>query len=65
MPYTPAQCRAFGAKESRGESVPSDWHEHCRGKSERKSERRKGGSHTGPERRKGERRRFAKSNHEF
>lgn len=31
MPYKPSQCRAFGAKEGRGEKVPADWHEHCRG----------------------------------
>lgn len=30
MPYTPAQCRLFGAKQGRGEAVPEDWKEHCK-----------------------------------
>ena len=32
MPYTPAQCRLFGAKASRGERVPRDWKAHCKRK---------------------------------
>jgi hypothetical protein len=31
MPYKASQCRAFGAKSRRGEKVPDDWKEHCRG----------------------------------
>lgn len=30
MPYTPAQCRKFGAMARRGEKVPADWKRHCR-----------------------------------
>lgn len=37
-PDTPAQCRLFGAKAGRGESVPDDWKEHCR-KGEQKKPR--------------------------
>lgn len=29
MPYTRKQCRLFGAKQGRGESVPRDWKAHC------------------------------------
>lgn len=36
MPYKRSQCRAFGAKDSRGESVPSDWKKHCRKKSSKR-----------------------------
>lgn len=32
MPYTCPQCAAFGARASRGESVPKDWRDYCRGK---------------------------------
>jgi hypothetical protein len=31
MPYKPSQCRLFGAKSGRGERVPQDWREECRG----------------------------------
>ena len=41
MPYTPDQCRAFGAKASRGEQVPNDWKKHCMKENMRKGERRK------------------------
>lgn len=41
MPYTPAQCRLFGAKESRGEKVPADWHAHCTKKEQKKATKRK------------------------
>jgi hypothetical protein len=30
VPYSDEQCRAFGAKASRGERVPDDWKQHCR-----------------------------------
>jgi hypothetical protein len=30
VPYTRKQCRLFGAKSSRGESVPDDWQDYCR-----------------------------------
>lgn len=30
MPYTPAQCRKFGAMVARGEKVPKDWKQHCK-----------------------------------
>lgn len=30
MPYTSKQCRLFGAKSRRGESVPDDWQDYCR-----------------------------------
>lgn len=29
MPYSKAQCSAFGAKADRGEDVPDDWKEQC------------------------------------
>lgn len=31
MPYTYEQCQLFAAKAARGEAVPKDWREHCRG----------------------------------
>ena len=34
MPYTPKQCRLFGARSGRGGSVPDDWQDHCRKGSE-------------------------------
>lgn len=37
MPYTPAQCKAFGAKASRGEKVPSDWKKHCKKSAKKKA----------------------------
>lgn len=40
MPYTKKQCRAFGAKSGRGESVPADWKEHCRLPDNRKKKRK-------------------------
>ena len=40
MPYKPSQCRAFGAKASRGEKVPADWKKHCK-KSGKKSSKQK------------------------
>lgn len=41
MPYTKEQCRAFGAKASRGESVPSDWKKHCTKAEQKKAAKRK------------------------
>jgi len=31
MPYTRDQCKLFAVKASKGESVPDDWKEKCRG----------------------------------
>jgi len=31
MPYTREQCKAFAAKAGRGEQVPDDWRDKCRG----------------------------------
>lgn len=36
MPYTAAQCRAFAAKEARGERVPSDWKHYCKKENQKK-----------------------------
>ena len=42
MPYTRKQCKAFGAKASRGQKVPQDWKQHCRrGKTKKALPRKK------------------------
>jgi hypothetical protein len=42
MPYTPEQCKAFGAKSARGEKVPADWKEHCTKEAQQKAAGHKG-----------------------
>lgn len=40
MPYSPSQCRAFAAKEKRGEKVPSDWKTHCKSPVKKKAKKK-------------------------
>lgn len=42
MPYTYEQCQAFAAKAARGEKVPDDWREHCRGVKKPKAKKKQG-----------------------
>lgn len=46
MPYNSKQCRLFGAKQSRGESVPSDWKEKCTKAEQKKAAKRKAAKRT-------------------
>lgn len=32
MPYSDKQCAKFAVMAKRGEKVPADWKEHCKGK---------------------------------